>query len=145
MPQYWSLDTEEKRKNFNAYVANMVLAGKAPTVQFVEAARSEPQANATWLWCEQVAAFLNDSGLDQRVVLRDDMPIAWTKQAVMEGMWKPVLAALTGKGSTKDMKKVEVSDIYETIVRHIAQSQGVTLPPFPSRDNVPIEMYRDDP
>ena len=144
MPQYWSLDTEEKRKNFNAHVANMILAGKAPTVQFVEKVRSEPQANAMWLWAEQCANYLNDCGLDQRAVLRDDIPISWTKTAFIDKIWRVVEAALIGKTSTKEMKKPDVSLIYETITRHIAESKGVTLPPFPSRMNVPAEPYKEN-
>jgi hypothetical protein len=140
MPQYWSLDTEEKRKNFMAHVANLVLAGNPPTVQFVEKVASDAQKNAMWLWGEQCASFLNDCGLDQRVVLREDMPIPWTKTAFIDQIWRKVEAALTGKTSTRDMGKMEVSDIVETITRHIAQSQGVTLPPFPSKATT--DVYR---
>ena len=142
MPQYWTLDTEDKRKNFNAHLANMILAGKAPTVQFVEKVRSEPQANAMWLWCEMCANYLNDAGLDMRAVLREDIPIDWSKDSFMNKVWRKVQEAM-GKHSTRDLSTTEVNAIYETITRHIAESKGVTLPPFPSRMNVPAEPYKE--
>ena len=143
MTQYWSLDTEEKRKNFNAHVANLILAGKAPTVQFGEKVRSEPQANAMWLWCEMCANYLNDAGLDMKAVLRTDMSIDWTKTSFMDYVWRKVEVAMTGKHSTKNLSTTDVTAIYETITRHLAESKGVTLPPFPSRMNVPAEPYKE--
>lgn len=131
MPRYWTLDTADKRKHFMEHVVAQTLAGKKVTVEFVEPKRSQAQSNAMWLWAEQVAQFLNDAGLDQRIVLRDDAPIPWTKNAVIDQMWRPVEKAMIGSDSTRDMTKTQVSDIYETIVRHIASSQGVTLPKWP--------------
>ena len=99
---------------------------------------TEAQTHAMWLWAEQVADFLNQAGLDQRVVLNPAMPIPWTKTAVVDQMWRPVQKAMTGETSTKKLKKNEVSDIHETIHRYIAQSQGVNLPQWPqAREYVP--------
>jgi hypothetical protein len=133
--QRWTLDTADKRKHFMEHVTAQVLAGKAPTVEFVTPTQSEAQSNATWLWCEQCSLYLNDAGLDQRVVLDPAMPISWTKTAFMDAIWRKVKKAMTSTDTTKDTKKPEVSDIYETIVRHINTSQGVTLPPFPRKEH----------
>jgi hypothetical protein len=129
----WFLETEEQRKHFLTHVMEEVANGRKPCVEFVEPTLSPAQFNSKWLWCEQVAAFLNDCGLDMREVLRDDMPIPWTKASVDERLYKPVLKAMTGKEHTGDQNKLEPSVVVEVITRHIAESKGVTLPPFPSR------------
>jgi hypothetical protein len=113
-------------------VAKRQADGKKVTVEFVSPKRSDSQNGAMWLWAEQVATYLNDCGLDQRIVLTS-ASINWTKSAVIDQMWRPVEKALIGSDSTRDMSKVQVSDIYETIVRHVASSQGVTLPEWPTR------------
>lgn len=136
MPQRWTLDTEDKRKHFMEQVILMVLTGKQPTVEFITASRSPAQNSAMWLWAEQVSVYLNDAGLDMREVLDKDASIPWTKHSVIDRMWRPIQEAMNGSDSTRDAKKTEVSDIADTITRYLAESQGVTLPPFPSKELV---------
>ena len=143
MAQYWDLSKSHNREMFNLELDRLVKDGKAPVVQFVDRVRTKPQANAMWRWCELCANFLNDAGLDMRAVLRDDIPIDWSKNSFMDKVWRKVEEAMTGKVSTQDLSTTEVSKIYETITRHLAESKGVTLPPFPSRNNVPMEIYEE--
>lgn len=134
MPQRWTLDTEDKRRHFLEHISMMVLAGKTPTVEFVEPTVSPQQFNAMHLWFENCAHALNDAGLDMRKCLAErEVDVPWTKLSFKEAVWKPLLKAMTDKNSTKDQTKTEVPDVADVIIRHFASKFGVTLPPWPSR------------
>lgn len=93
--------------------------------------RTDSQNNALHLWLRQVAEALNDAGFSVMEVLRHDAEIPWTDVSAKELMWKPVQQAMYGHESTADAETPEYSKVYEVIVRHIAQSTGVVLPPWP--------------
>lgn len=127
-----SLNTDEQVKHFMALISHMRLAGKDVTVEFVKAGTRTPTQNAALhLWMRQVAECLNDAGYDVRTVIKEDVEIPWTEDAVKEYLWRPVQKALTGNESTASCKKLEYSDIYDTIVRHLASRFGIPLPPWP--------------
>ena len=134
MSQYWSLDTAEKRRNFDEYVTMMLLAGKKPVVRFEapESTRSNPQNNALHLWLEMVAKCLNDAGLDMRHTIREDVDMPWTQSSVKEYLWRQLQKVITGQVSTTKPTKSQYPDISETLHRHFAQKFGVTLPPWPT-------------
>lgn len=94
---------------------------------------SRKQFNALHQWCGEVAEVLNACGMDQRTVLKPGVEIPWDKRSVKEMIWKPIQEARTGKSSTKEPRKTEYPDIYETLVRHFGDKFGVVLPPWPQR------------
>ncbi len=91
------------------------------------------QRKALHLWCEMVAETLNASGLDMRVVLKPTVAINWSKDAVKENLYKPILKAATAKESTEEQSTVEPDVIVDYIVRHLGDKFGVTLPAWPDR------------
>jgi len=93
--------------------------------------RSATQSNALHLWCEWVAVTLNSAGMDMRVILDEDADIPWTKQTVKDMLWKKLQLALTGKESTREPTKLEYPQIYETMVRYMADKHNVELPDWP--------------
>ena len=133
MPQSWIVKDEEQRQALIAYVCNMDLS-KPKQFEIKEANRSSAQNNAMYLWFGQVAAVCNEAGQDMRKVLKPEVDIPWTKQSVHDYMAIPIAKAMFGYDSTKDLKKTEVSDVCDTLSRHLGTKIGVTLPPFPSQD-----------
>ena len=92
---------------------------------------TQRQFNAMHLWCERVADQLNDAGLDMKAVLKPEVDIPWGKESVKEHLWKPVLLAITGKQSSKDQTSEEITQVLNTINRHLGQKLCVTLPEWP--------------
>ena len=135
MSNYWDLSTPDKRRHFDEYVSQMILAGKKPIIKFEapEHLVTRRQQNALHKWCGLVADFLNDAGLDMKRVLKPEVDIPWTKESVKEALWKPVLDAMTNKDSTTEMDTKEPDAVYRTIQRHMSQRFGITLPPWPTR------------
>jgi len=133
MPEYHTLDTREEIDHFLLVMAKRKATGKSTTVCFGEPEShvSQRRFNAMHLWCERVAIELNSAGLDQKAVLKPEVDIPWSKDSVKEQLWKPVLLALTGKTSTKDQTSEEVTQVLNTINRHLGQKFGVTLPEWP--------------
>ena len=84
MSQYWTLDTEDKRRRFNEHIAMLLLAGKKPVVKFEapESTRSGAQNSALHLWCEMVAVALNDAGLDMKKTMKPEVESSLTKASV---------------------------------------------------------------
>lgn len=100
-----------------------------------ENAVTKRQGRALHVWLKLAADCLNDCGLDMKRVLKGEIDIPWTKDSCKLYLYKPVLEAMTGKTSTKQMTTVEPSEVAKVIGRKIAERHGVTLPPWPSYHN----------
>lgn len=93
--------------------------------------RSLSQNAALHLFCEHLATALNDAGFDMVILLqalskRTEIP--WTKTSVKERLWKPVQEAMTGKKSTTEPKRLDYPEIYEALMRIIANNApGVSV------------------
>jgi len=100
--------------------------------------RTIKQNRALHLWFEFLAAALNDAGLDQRTVLKPEVEIPWTPEAVKEQLWRPIQVAMLQKKSTTDLETPEVSKVEEVLVRHLVKSFGQFFnpPDFPSIDQL---------
>ena len=95
--------------------------------------RTIQQNKAMHKYFRLLAESLNDSGLTIQRTLTKPLDIPWTEGAIKELIWKPVESAMYQKEKTSELEKPEVSEIYETINRHLSQTFGVHVP-FPTRD-----------
>lgn len=96
------------------------------------------QFDALHLWFRQLSEVLRSDGYDMRKKL--DYPIIPTEESVKEMIFKPILLATFGKKSTKDLaKQKEIDDCYDTICAVFAEI-GITIPPFPNRDDLLISQ-----
>lgn len=98
---------------------------------FGRGTRSDPQNKALHLFCRLLAGALNDAGFSVIKTMKVDAEIPWTPSLIKELIWRPVQVAMFNKKSTTSLNKMEISDVYETINRHIAERHGVSVP-FPS-------------
>ena len=92
--------------------------------------RTNKQNRALHLWIRQLVLELDNAGLDMKAVLKPEIDIPWTDALAKEYLWKPVQKAMLGKESTKELETGEVSAVYETLSRHMANKFGVSVP-FP--------------
>lgn len=97
-------------------------------------ARTSQQNKAINLYCRQLAEALDAAGYSVMEVMRHDAEIPWSEELAKDLLWRTVQRAMFGKESTTELDKQEVSEVYEVVNRHIAQTKGVSVP-FPSEDS----------
>jgi hypothetical protein len=97
--------------------------------------RTIRQNSALHLWFKQVADTLNESGMDMRVFISQEIDIPWTPQTVKDHIWRPTQKLMTGKPSTTRLKKREIDLIYDVINKAIGERTGQHVP-FPSIDSL---------
>lgn len=78
-----------------------------------------------------LAQELNDSGLDQRKVLKESVDIPWTPEAIKEQIWRPVQKAMLQKESTTQLTTKEIDEVFDVINRHLGDKFGLHVA-FPS-------------
>ena len=94
------------------------------------------QQKALHLWFEQLAQTLREDGVDLKDAMPKVIDIIPTKENVKEIIWKPVQNALYKKKSTTELlKKKEIDNIYDVICKALGE-MGITIPPFPSLEEV---------
>lgn len=96
--------------------------------------RTLTQNNSLHMWCKMLSDLLNDSGLDMRKVMRQDVDIPWTQASVKDRIWKPVQEAVIGKESTTEADRNEYTKVFEVISVHLAKKFGVTVPEWPRKE-----------
>lgn len=98
------------------------------------ARRTLTQNAALHLYYEMLATALNDAGLDMRKTLRPEWEIPWTPEMVKEHIWRPVQRLMVECESTTELDKMQVSEVYEVINRHMASKHGIHVA-FPCEDD----------
>jgi hypothetical protein len=93
------------------------------------------QRNSIYLYCERLGDALNDAGYDMKKTLKPGVDIPWSKMLVKEFLWDSVEYGMLHKDSVNDLERLEVSEVYEVLNRHIATNFGVSVP-FPSEDEL---------
>jgi len=129
---YWHIRTEKQRKNLIAEIESMEFGDWGFHVQLKRRHRTLAQNNAMHQYFTLLANELTDAGLDMRTTLKEDAEMPWNPLMIKQFIWLPVMKALTGKTSTAKLDRKEVSEIYEVIARHMAQSHSIIVP-FPDR------------
>lgn len=95
--------------------------------------RTVQQNRAIHLYFTMLAKSLNESGLDQRKVLKPSISIPWTPTAIKESLWRPIQKVMYEKNSTTELnKQEEITEIHATLMRHLGEKFGVEYIPFPS-------------
>ena len=95
--------------------------------------RTIQQNKALHLFYRLLADELNSASLDMRVVLKPEISIPWSPQAIKEYLWRPIQIAQLGKQSTTDLNNNQITQIYDTLNRHLGEKFGVYIP-FPNND-----------
>ncbi len=93
--------------------------------------RTLTQNAAMHLFFEHLSQTLNEAGLDVMSTMKKDVAIPWSARLVKEMIWRPVQKAVLGKDSTTKLNKLEISDVYDVINRHMSENHGIGVS-FPS-------------
>lgn len=97
--------------------------------------RTNQQNRAIHKLFTQMSDTFNTLGLDMKVVLKPEINIWWTPEAIKKELWKPLMKAMYGIDSTTELNTAQVSKVYETIARLIGEKHGVEIE-FPSKEQL---------
>lgn len=135
----WTLDDDFKVKCFNEHVTNMRLAGKPPTVEFVQPLRSLDQNAMTWSLYTQIAEQKQDESINEiqhHCKLHYGVPILRRDNVKFQAMYDKAfrdvleyeekLAAMEFLPVTRLMNKTQCSEYLDTIIREYSK-QGYFL------------------
>lgn len=93
------------------------------------------QNKALHLYFTMLADEFSDAGLDMKRVLKPEIAIKWTPEAVKEYLWKPIMEAMFQKKSTTELNTNEITKVYEVLNRHSAEKFGIGIQ-FPSVESL---------
>jgi len=99
--------------------------------------RSLKQNKSIHLYFTQLADALNDAGYSVTKVMKHNAEIPWNSNLVKELLWRQVQEVMTDVESTAKLEPKQVSEVYEVVNRHIAQTTGVSVA-FP--DNYSLSL-----
>lgn len=95
---------------------------------------TQQQRRALELWISQLSDELIVNGEDLRKTI--DYPIIPTRNAVREMIVKPIIFALFGYTSTKQLKKKkDLDNLYDVICKALGE-RSINVPNFPSLEEV---------
>jgi len=129
----WVITNEFQRKQLIEAINEKDFGEFGFNVQIKTGQRTLAQNNSMHQFFSLLANELTDAGLDMRTTLKADTELPWDAQMVKRFIWLPVMKALTNKTSTAKLDRKEVSEIYEVIARHMAQTHSIMCP-FPSNE-----------
>ena len=101
-----------------------------------EETRTIRQNKAIHLMNTWIANQLNDAGLDQKKVIKADIP--WTKDAVKLLIVKPIMKSMYQKDSTTELNKSnkEIEHLYDVIMRELGEKFGIEYIKFPNEEDL---------
>ncbi len=102
------------------------------TISKVKKRRTLTQNKAVHKYCDMLAEALNDAGLYQNIILKDDFDLEWSMETVKANLWKPIQKVLIDKEKTSEADTGDYNKVYTVLSRNMAFKYGINVP-FPSR------------
>lgn len=126
MSEYWQVKDERQAGLFKEHIDMWVRQGKAMTYQIYEGQRTTPQNNALHGLLRRLAAGLNDAGIEgPSHPWREDFRLDWSPELCKSMLFHPVMVAMTGKESSSQLTKQELSGAVEQLLRRVTEVTGV--------------------
>ena len=82
-----------------------------------------------------LADSLNEAGLDCRVVMKPEAEIPWSPEMVKNLLYRPIMEVMTDKHSTTELDRIEPSQVWDVLMRHLGEKLGVQYIAFPADEN----------
>lgn len=92
--------------------------------------RTKKQNSSLHVYLRHLSKAFNDAGLDMKKVLKPEIEIPWDDDGKMakEHLWRPIQKILLDKESTVEPERLEYSQVYDVLNRHISQKFGISVP-----------------
>ena len=101
------------------------------SVSITKGSRTSQQNKALHKYLGMLVKQLNDSGLDMKKVIKEEVDIPWSVDSAKDYLWRPVQKAVLGKESTTDLNTADVNEVYTALSRHLSEKFNITTP-FPT-------------
>ena len=100
--------------------------------------RTLSQNNAIWLFCELLSEHLNLGDWGMKVIFEiKDQDVDWTKNAVMDALWRPLQLEMFRTVSTTELEVMQVSNVHETLMQKLGESKrAIPYLEFPSEERL---------
>lgn len=110
-------------------------------IKKVSQTRSNQQNRALHLFFEIAAKELNNNGISFVYAGLNgwDIETHWTPELFKEMTWKPLQKAMFGSSSTRELKRIEIDPIFETINKFFAE-RGIQIS-FPNQFDFYLKFY----
>lgn len=114
-----------------------------------EKLRSSLQNASMWKWATKLAELMNYHGFDkrkfyERVLAKGGKPIPWSKESVVDDLWRPYQVAITGKKSTTKPGAGEYTEIYKHVDFNVAQMTNGIRVEWPCKEAQMMEDYNNE-
>ena len=134
MSETFTVNSEQSFDSFVAHSRKLFDEHKYVTFGYTTGRqRSAQQNKALHVYCRLLSDALNTAGLDQRKVLKDDIDIPWTPEAVKIHLWKVIQKAVIGKESTTEAERGDYTKVHEVLTRHLGEKLGIDYIPWPEK------------
>lgn len=129
----YNLKDSHQARAASGHLTSLIAQDKVIEVNVVKENRTNAQNRAMHKYFELLATELNDAGLSMLKFLKPGAEIPWSSDSVKDFIWRPIQKAQLDKESTTKLTTSEVSQVYETLNRHLGEKFKVHVP-FPSYD-----------
>jgi len=142
MGQGWKVNSDETLLALFKHAQDVVKEGGTLIFELVETDKRTGQQNrGLHLYFSLLAQDLNKAGYDQlSFPWKEGAKLEWTQESVKQNLWKPIQKAMFSESMTSKLEKKQVSEVYDTLSKNLAEKTGVTTD-FPSQYKQ--ELYGD--
>ena len=123
----WLVQTAKQAEFFNKFVLDEVEAGRARYYTIVHANRTNRQNNTLHTLFRRMAQGLNDAGFEIPHPFKPDLEIPYTEHSVKELLYRPIIQAMYGKASSRELTTEELSKSMETLIDAVCRNTGVNI------------------
>ena len=104
--------------------------------------RTDAQNNSLHLYFEMVSRALDEKHFTFGLMIGNkSIQLEPTPTFVKEGIWKPIMKALLGKKSTKELNKTsDIDKIYDTMNKFLSEAPFFIHVPFPNEEKVETKV-----
>lgn len=136
--KYNLADPQEQAQAF-VYLSKIAEEGLSVEIVRKSGRRTLTQNAALHMLFTQLSDILNESGMDMKRTLKQDVDIPWTMELAKEFLWRPMQKAIVGKESTADLTTKEIDEVFAVLQRHLNQQLNISIS-FPSIETLLIEQ-----
>ena len=122
----WLIRSKHNAEMLHSFLLKSLEAGKETLLTEQQGNRTSSQNNALHGLLRRLSAALNDAGIDGPAhPWRDDFRLDWSPELCKSMLFHPVMQAMTGKKSSSDLTKQELSGAVEQMLRRVTEVTGV--------------------
>lgn len=123
----WLVQNKKQAEFFNKFVLEEAEAGRERYYTIVHANRTNKQNNTLHTLFRRMAQGLNDAGFEIPHPFKADLEIPYTEHSVKELLYRPIIHAMYGKTSSRELTTEELSKSMETLVDAVCRNTGVNI------------------